>query len=55
MPLRSYFVDLLLKAVNLLPVGVLTCFVSTDMQIDETIGHLYGPSAFFRVNIVVSH
>ena len=33
MPLGSYFVYLLLKAADLVPIGVLTCFVSTDMLI----------------------
>jgi hypothetical protein len=46
--LGRHFFDLLLKVASLLPIEVPTCFVSTDVQLEETIGHLHGKSTFFR-------
>jgi hypothetical protein len=47
-PLGRYFFDLMLKVARLLPViDPAACFVSADLQLNETIGDRLGNSTFF--------
>jgi hypothetical protein len=48
-PIGRNFFDLVLKVASLLPIDAPACFVSTGVQLEETIGHLHGKSTFFRL------
>jgi hypothetical protein len=55
LPHGGYFVDLILKSTCRLPLGVRTGFVSTDVKLDQQIGHLDNNGAFFSGVSILPH